>query len=282
MGSKCVLCNLQTDLCIWVVLTVATYFETTNSKTGTIQINDTYMTYAVKRTGKIKANLSKGVVYGLAIADDEVLAGFRVKSGTLFVSPTLLHDNSKVQYVACDGDQEISYFTYAPVNKFTPVTHGAGVEIYDATGRLIYSSHYPSAKFIDFKTLPFKGSYDAANIYYNGNDTWDSYSIANNNNRYIVVYSSPWEVWPSIYRTFTRRNSVAGFVFSDGVIKNETGRHWPSDSGIVVKTLTGYGSIGHFGTNYHTSDPDVPQSRFYDSGGIFSFDFCFSVMDLTV
>lgn len=232
---------------------MSTYFESyTAESTPILQINDSYKTAIIKRYGTFKANYNNGVAYGFTLENDEMFAALRVDKGKLFFTPTVLYNGQKILYVTCDSDTDIHYVTYSLTANQNPVTSGAGIEIYNADSKIVFSSNYPRIKIVDSIADFSKVS---------------GYSIANAPNRYVYAFCTYWN-FREWYYDFGSGNrdpwrgireiDCTGFEFSDAEIKvcKNQGDSWDRGKCLKLTKVDGNGSIEQIAWNYHSTSED--------------------------
>ena len=124
---------------------MATYLEIKNDEQIT-QIGDTYEVQCVVRKGQVNANINSGQIYGFALNKNEKRALFNVDSGDLIVSPPFLFNGDMIHYIASTGSP-INYVTLGMPSDLSPQSHGAGMEVYDSNGKMVFSSFYEQVNY---------------------------------------------------------------------------------------------------------------------------------------
>lgn len=235
---------------------MSTYFESyTAESTPILQINDSYKTAIIKRYGTFKANYNNGVAYGFTLENDEMFAALRVDKGKLYFTPMVLYNGEKIIYVTCDSDTDIHYVTYSLTANQNSVTSGAGIEIYNADSKIVFSSNYPRIKIVDSIADYSKVS---------------GYSIANAPNRYVYAFCTYWS-FREWYYDFgsgnrdpwrgVREINCTGFEFSDTeitVCSNQDGGY-SRDKELKLTKVDGNGSIDQIAWVYKSTSHNQDQ-----------------------
>ena len=213
---------------------MSTYFESVCDDGSTIQITDNYESMCAKRTGAFTANHVNGYITCFALDADEIFVGFRCENAILYISPIVSYAGKRVCYVTCSTDSVISYFTvslYSSIMK--PSTSSYGLEIYDASGNVVFSSNQSArSTIVDHQHINCSmrdlGDKNQA-LFNQSNYNWGNYSIADNGHRYVVSYESPWQT-PAVSIPLGRNLiwehfcfiNAAGYDFSGGMIKTQS------------------------------------------------------------
>lgn len=183
---------------------MATYLEIKNNEQVT-QIGDTYDVQCVVRKGQIAANFNNKEVYGFFLNKNETAALFNVDSGSLVISPPLLLNDSIIYYVASDG-QPINYVTLGLPSNLTPKAHGAGLEVYNQDGGMVFSSFYEQVSYKEAVSIsPISAIFDnsgtrdsqietavnqlAGNA--DGHNYYPKYAYSGTNRAYIYAQNIP-------------------------------------------------------------------------------------------
>jgi hypothetical protein len=291
---------------------MSTYFESIMDDGSTVQITDNYESMCVKRTGSFSANHNNGYVTCVALEADEIFVGFRCENAILYISPIVSCGGKRVCYVTCSNDSVISYFTaslYASIMK--PSTSSYGLEIYDASGNVVFSSNQQArSTIIDHQHINCSVRDLGSNnqlLYTQSNVNWGNYAIADNGHRYVVSYESPWQT-PAVstplgsnygWKSHVYINA-AGYDFSNGQIKTQA-----KVSTLIINTVDSDG-VGFNGSDgieittctmrlYHlqdiTGNNDGDWTQLQSTGlvwikeimiryGITCLDYDFNVVDL--
>ena len=120
---------------------MATYFYTKNDN-GDMQIDDNYEAIVSIKSGTVQANINNGQLYGLVLTSPAHCVGFYIDSGELFISPAVPYGDTFVVYVAADSNTTIHYEMLARCTSLSKAEHLAGMEIYNASGKLLFSTQY--------------------------------------------------------------------------------------------------------------------------------------------
>ena len=271
---------------------MATYFESYNTDTGLIQIDDTYKTACVSRTGNLPVNLSSGQVYGLLLNDDEIFAGLRVSSGTLYQTPMVLCNGKRIVYATTDCSSGIDYFTYKMATGMPAQDHAAGIEIYNGYSELLFTSECQRATIEDHKNLPFKGSLSSADPDFYASNCWDYYETPDDGKKYVVAYEAPW--LPRLWYYYINGHShdpwegtpdiyAAGFVFESGKIHTETSankRYGGNVHTLHLSSVHGNGSLNQIGQVTHNTGSSNAEQDWW-VWGISCYDYSFDILRLS-
>lgn len=116
----------------------STYFESVNNE-GVFQFGDnTHLLHIVKQEDVV-ACVDEGQVYGVEFPDGVVGVSYSTTDGTLYISPIAEYNGKQVQYVTCTTDRDISIF-YWSQDYYPPMEHGAGLELRDAEGNVVFNN----------------------------------------------------------------------------------------------------------------------------------------------
>jgi len=118
--------------------TVDTYFESVNND-GIFQFSDnTHLLHIVKQQ-TVVACADDGQVYGVAFPDGVIGVSYATTDSTLYISPITEYNGRQVQYVSSSTDRPINIF-YWSQDYFPPMEHGAGIELRDAKGNIVFNN----------------------------------------------------------------------------------------------------------------------------------------------
>lgn len=264
---------------------MATYLEIKNDEQVT-QIGDTYDVQCVVRKGQINANFNNKEVYGFFLNKNETAVLFNVDFGSLVISPPFLFIDSIIYYVASDG-QPINYVTLGLPSDLAPKTHGAGLEVYNEKGGMIFSSFYEQVSYKEAVSIsPVSSVFDNSGTRdskietaigrLKGNaescDCYPKYTYSGTNRAYIYAQNIPFigtgggdTRWGGDWNPGLGRMVIGcRFVFdSPSSFSNtpETRRLWPH-------VLRGGGSLDQL-ARYTGSKEDSDTTYFYYTGPIF-------------
>lgn len=140
---------------------MANYFYSLNDS-GELQISDDTVLQMISRTDTIPAtNINNGTLYGYSLDSNAFSAAFSLNgNGTLFVSPQGINSNGSRWYlVGSNTNNTIEAKQIVINNNISPASSPfAGMEIYNASGKVVYSTRYELMSMETFCHLPYKFS----------------------------------------------------------------------------------------------------------------------------
>lgn len=137
---------------------MSSYFAAINDS-GTVTIDDDTQTLGVYREGAVRANISRGEVYGFLAGAGESVT-FRPDGDTKFIcSPPIVYGGSLLFFVATTDDVNIKYRTYKKVSLEQPKGNGVGLVLFDSQGRTVFDSSVRTWRHKGFyqSEFPYEG-----------------------------------------------------------------------------------------------------------------------------
>ena len=270
------------------------YFETRNDDGG-IQINDINKTVGFVRSGTIRACISRGELYGFELTKNEIFAAFSVDNGTLYISPYIACDNSKICYVGSREDVDIHYYVYATSNDFRQ-TSKLGLQIFDKNSSLIYDAFHLSLSVVEAHDFVCSGEYESSKLVeiaavlavsflpqghperidgtvdnYINSGSCPSFSTKIKDGYAVASFSTPWNPRLAIYNTsYLHKVYMGGYVFNKA---NKTLSIETKKQCFTANRLYGSGSWSHL------VNPIAQDVGFYIVGGICANQYLFSIVD---
>lgn len=180
---------------------MSSYFYSLNDS-GELQISDDTVLQMVSRTDTIPAtNVTTGRLYGYQLNSNAFSAAFSLNGdGTLYVSPQGINSNGARWYLVGSNTNNTITAKQIIVNQnISPSSSPfVGMEIYNANGKVIYSTKYELMSMETFCHLPYKFS-----SFPNGDGTMTLDGMYEDN-----YYLCPANLQPSL---------VVGFPYDHGV-----------------------------------------------------------------
>lgn len=263
---------------------MSSYFSVINDN-GITTIDDNNQTLGVYREGNIRANISKGDIYGFSVGAGESV-GFRPDKDTKFIcSPPVIYGGNLLYFVATTDDTNIRYRVYKKVSLQGEPSAGIGLVLFNEQGKTVFNSSTRTWSHNGFYQgkFPFGGSDWSASDYasivhhfgwtktetpfFLNFETQGStvISISLEKGSYLNPLSSPWFTDLSLSPRSDRRFTTLGYIFERDVLKTE--RYF--EEWCTPQRLIGSGSM------------DVLFfSRYYPvQTGIQSFSYMFNIVE---
>lgn len=136
---------------------MSSYFAAINDS-GTVTIDDDTQALGVYREGVVRANISRGEIYGFLAGTGESVT-FRPDGDTKFIcSPPIVYGEGLLYFAATTDDVNIRYRTYKKVSLEQTEGDGVGLVLFDAQGRTTFDS--------SVRTWRHKGFYQSEFLYH--------------------------------------------------------------------------------------------------------------------
>lgn len=267
---------------------MSTYFETFNETTSLLQISDNYLSIGVVRSGTLTAKFNDGVLYGFILQPNELYAVFRTDNDTLIVTETILYNGQRICYVASVNGAPVKYKVFGPSQTLAPMQSGSGMEIYNESGQIVFSSNYETGSVLESHSLPPKNlvTYDDGTYAQLNDGQWDPVVINDDRgSKYILSIQMPFGYCaPNSNGVAAKDNPninwlssryYAGYTFQGGQIKTMT-RSGNIPEG-KMKTVIGGGSLNQIGYIYRIQQGG--SWYFSYEAGIYAAAYCFTVID---
>lgn len=183
---------------------MSAYFYSLNDS-GELQIDDSTVLQMVSRTDTIPAtNINTGRLYGYSLDSNTFSAAFSLNgNGVLYVSPQGINSNGSRWYLVGSNTNNTITAKQIVINQnISPASSPfAGMEIYNANGKVVYSTRYELMSLETFCHLPYKFS-----NFSNGGGTMEFESLYDDG--YMVC---PGNLQPGL---------AIGFYYDSGVTDN--------------------------------------------------------------
>ena len=239
---------------------MSSYFSVINDN-GVTTIDDNTQTLGVVREGSIRANISRGEIYGFSIAKGESVS-FRPERDTKMIcSPPLIYGGNFMYFVATTSDVNIKYRVYKKVSFEAHPSHGCGMLLFDDQERTMFNSslrawrhkgYYQSnyffkqgelseeiVKFLLGLDYVYSGRISPQD-YNDGGTGNEPTTIALTIDAYVNPLSSPWiTLFSNTRRIADHRFTALGYIFSGNKLTTE--RYF--NTWYIPRTVFGSGNI---------------------------------------
>ena len=118
--------------------TPSNYIEVRN-KDNVFLFSDTTRLMHIVEKGEVSAVSYDGEIYGFELEDGVESISYSIRNGTLYISPVTKWNGKRYQYVTADSESPIKYFKWSR-KYFPPMEHGAGIELRDANGNVVFNN----------------------------------------------------------------------------------------------------------------------------------------------
>lgn len=181
---------------------MSAYFYTLNDN-GELQIDDSTVLQMVSKTNTVSANVTAGKLYCYQLDSNTLSAAFSIDSGTLYISPQGINSNGTRWYlVGANNNNTITCKQIIINTNLSPASSPfAGMEIYNASGKVIYSTKYECMSMETFCNRPYKFS-----NFTNGPGTMEFESMYDDG-----YYACPGNIQPGL---------LVGWYYDHGVVDN--------------------------------------------------------------
>ncbi len=122
-----------------------TYFESWNG--DYFQLSDSTRLLHIVRHDRIVVNTFEKQLHGVVLEDGIAGVSYFVNNATLWISPVTTYQGQRVQYVTSDSDKPIDIY-YWSYDFFEPMVHGAGIELCNAQGQVVFNSNGTLGSFV--------------------------------------------------------------------------------------------------------------------------------------
>ena len=255
---------------------MSSYFQCYNGD-NVLQIDDTFVTKVLSSRGKISGcSCSAGNWYGL-ITDTPT--SFRINYGTIYILPQVIFGGHIVTYVTTDNvNDNIEFFQWVNASSISKMEHGAGLEIYDSSGKLVFTSsnktgNVSSTYLIQMTNTSMNNAHNAYEQIFTDSHWTKEVIIAMEGS--VLPLISPCFGEALTWRDMARWQYVAGYTFTGNTISTQE-----SLTKIAVNNLAGYGNIDQISRIYdtwHTGSDDF-QGEWEEWTGISACDYMFNIV----
>ncbi|WP_303839096.1 hypothetical protein [Selenomonas ruminantium] len=118
--------------------TPSNYIEVRN-KDNVFLFSDTTRLMHIVEKGEVSVVSYEGEIYGFELEDGVESISYSIRNGTLYISPVTKWNGKRYQYVTADSESPIKYFKWSR-KYFPPMEHGAGIELRDADGNVVFNN----------------------------------------------------------------------------------------------------------------------------------------------
>ena len=109
------------------------------NKDNVFLFSDTTRLMHIIEKGEVTAASYLGELYGFELEDGVESISYSTRNATLYISPVTKWNGKRYQYVTSDSEEPIKYFKWSR-NYFPPMDHGAGLELRDAKGNIVFNN----------------------------------------------------------------------------------------------------------------------------------------------